>query len=165
MNNDKQEEPKEDEKIEQAIVDYTTDYIIKNDYENYLKLLNSNPKGFQIIFSTWVLEVEVNNGGFNQFFYNNDLNLAKLAYESFIIIEAKRTAEIVKEAIEIFNNEKETISKYKEKRTMEAFMESYKETKLNSVDSKFYNSADNLSKLRIKFIRLNPEQFITSKTS
>src|SRR5229473_4498562 len=54
-----------DDKLEQLIVDAVINRIGKDD-EHKREIIVSMPKGFRFIYATWLLEAEVNNGGFNQ---------------------------------------------------------------------------------------------------
>ncbi len=66
--------------IEQAIIDYIHDYVIQDDYENEYEKVKALSNGMQYVYTTWWLEAEVNNGGFNQYFYNSSGQFAEEAY-------------------------------------------------------------------------------------
>ena len=52
------------------------------------------------------------------------------------------------------------MQKYKDRDTLEAFSESYEHTKLNQLDDEFYDLAEDLSALRIKYIRAHLREFV-----
>jgi len=75
-------------------------------------------------------------------------------------IGAVKHAELIKRAVDIFNDELDMQLKMREIGTIEAFSESYELTKLNEIDNIFYSIDENLSELRIKYIRKNTKKFI-----
>lgn len=149
-----------DNKLEQAIIDFIIDEKIKDNYESEYKIVRSLSKGLQYVYATWLLEGEVNNGGFNQYFYNSAGDFKKEALEGLEHIGATENAKLLSEAIHIYNREKEMHDRVKKKGTIKAFSESYDETELTNLDERFYSLAEDLSKLRIDYIRNNAEEFI-----
>jgi len=148
-----------DDDLLQSIFDFICEEIIKDDYNNAYTKVKSLPIGFQHIYGLWLLEAEVNNGGFNQYFYNNGQFIDE-SYNGCLAIGAKKTAEIVNKAVETIMKEKEIQLEMRKKGTLEAFSESYKETKLGECDEAFFQNADNLQELQIKYIRNNYTDFI-----
>jgi len=148
-----------DENLEIAILDYI-DSKVGNDYENQYLIITNLSKGFQAIYTTWEVEAEVNNGGFNQYFWNSTGEFANEAIEGFKQIKAEEFEKIMKGAVATAISENKEMKKFRDKGTIEAFSESYKHTSLNTYDDEFYNCKENLSALRIKYIRDNPELFV-----
>lgn len=150
-----------DDKLEQAIIDYISSKF-NEDYSNEYQVVISLSPGLRALYSTWLVEAEVNNGGFNQFYWNSSGQFAKESEAGFLLLGALDHYELMKEANMIHEQEKEKMQKYKEKGTLSAFSDSYKETKLNSIDDKFFDLHENLSELRIKYIRSNMGEFISN---
>jgi hypothetical protein len=96
------------------------------------------------MFATSVLDAEVNNGGFDQFFLNLD-DLANSALIGLKHIKAYKHADILNEAIRIFNEQKE---EYAEKRN----------PNLTFCDDKYY-ALENIESFRQKFIVDNIAKF------
>jgi hypothetical protein len=147
-----------DADLEQAIVDYV---IAKLDshHDQEEAVLNRLPKGVRLLWLTWVVEGQVNNGGFNQYYWNtNDVN-SEDAVEAFEFFSAKEHAALMKEANRVRANEIDAMQGFKDQGSLEAFSESYKESKLNPIDSRFYRLNEDLSALRISKIRATPELF------
>jgi len=151
-----------DDKIELAILDYIDTKI--SDYRMRFEVISNMPEGFQMIHSTMTLETQVDNGGFNQFFYNPSGEYAEMALRSLKLIGATKYYEILQNAIETYMNEKENpeLQNLYSQRTLEGFSKSYKLTSLSEWDEKFYALGESLRQLRIDFIRSNPEMFIGS---
>lgn len=56
--------------------------------------------------------------------------------------------------------EKDQIDKFKAQGTLEAFSESYKFSKLDALDERFYKIDEDLSALRVAKIRAEPSLFV-----
>ena len=59
-------------------------------------------KGLQMLWATQLVDDEVNNGGFNQYFFNRSGQWAMEAIEGFRLIGVVERAEIVKAAVDQF---------------------------------------------------------------
>jgi len=145
--------------LEQAIMDYI-DHKVGENYDRQYEIVTGLSKGFQAIYTTWWVEAEVNNGGFNQYFWNSSGEFAIEAIEGFKEIGAIRNAKLMEKAVTIAIKEMPEMKKFHKQGTLEAFSESYKHTKLNDLDDEFYKYEENLSELRITYIRNNPQLFI-----
>ncbi len=150
-----------DDRIEQAIFDNIYE-IIGDDYENELSNVKKLSIGQRAFFSTWIIEGEVNNGGFNQFYFNSSGQYAQMAEIGFMTIGAEKFSELTKRANKIYSENKERLEEFDDG-TMESFSESYKDNPLNDLDTEFYNLYDSekIGELRIKYIRENKNEFIT----
>jgi len=150
-----------DNELEITIMEHVSTRFNKN-WTNEYEVVSAMSPGIRAVYSTMVVESEVDNGGFNQFYWNSSNLFAKEAVEDFERLGAKPFAELMKEANAIRESEKARMQEFKKEDTMEAFSESYKYTKLNELDEKFYKLNENeiLSKLRIKYIREHPEEFV-----
>jgi hypothetical protein len=110
------------------------------------------PNLIRPLYTTLVLQSEVENGGFNQYFWNSSGKLASEAFDDLVSIGAKLHAALLKQAITIENKESAMMSAFKKPQTWDAFAESYKHTDLGSLDSEFYKleKLDNLRSAHIK---------------
>jgi len=150
-----------DDMLETAVLDYIADVKIKNHYDREYYIIKSMSRGFQNIYITWNLENEVNNGGFIQYFYNTSGKFNGEVVESLHNIGGYKTEKIVIDALAVYNKEIAIHNKAKQNGSMESFMNSYSESELDRLDDLFYKSGEDLSKLRIRYIRENTDQFIT----
>jgi hypothetical protein len=101
----------------------------------------------------------VNNGGFNQYYFNTDGRFASEAVSAFEYFAATEHAALMREANSVRALEASEMAKFRERGTLEAFSESYEHSKLGPLDERFYKLSENLSQLRIGRIRQMPEQF------
>ncbi|WP_299892433.1 DMP19 family protein [uncultured Lacinutrix sp.] len=150
-----------DDKLEQAIMDNIDTYF-ENGEHYTLDKISKLTKGQQAVFSTWWLEAEVNNGGFNQFYFNSSGQYAEMAEIGFKTIGAEKFSGLTLRANNLFTENKERLEEFDDG-TMESFSESYKDNPLNDLDTEFYKlyDSENISDLRIKYIRENNKEFTT----
>lgn len=148
-----------DSKLEWNLHDYITDDRLV-DYDNEYETVLSLPEGLIMLYTTWLLEMEVNNGGFDQFFFNSSSELKDETYEGFLKIKAIKHAELLKQASKIYYSKVEIPKDIENAADIEDFIESFKSNKLNELDDLFYNIDENLSELRIRWIRENMDKVI-----
>jgi hypothetical protein len=147
-----------DDKVEQAVIDYVSGRI-GEDYDHEREIVAKLPIGAQALYITWWVEAEVNNGGFNQYYWNSSGQFADQAAEAFEFFSAHEHAALMREANSVRAMEAEKMKQFKDRGSMEAFSESYKESQLGPLDEKFYGTKENLGALRIAKIRSSPEFF------
>lgn len=103
--------------------------------------------------------MEVNSGGFSQFFYNSSGSFSNELVSAFTAIGANVTAAICQKAIAVFGRsipvEKE------ERREMLEELESEEIDKIwEECDDAFYDYEDDLNELNYIFVMKNKEYFI-----
>ncbi|MBP1225519.1 DMP19 family protein [Flavobacterium sp. 1355] len=149
-----------DEDIEGAIYENIVE-TFKGDFDNEFEHIKKLSAGQQMFWATWILEAEVNNGGFNQYYYNSDGEFAEMALNGLKIIKANKFADLVSRANIVYQENKERLSAYDDG-SMESFSKSYKDNPLNKFDDEFYDleKKQNISKLRIKYIREHESEFV-----
>ena len=137
-----------------------------------LEYLNSEPRrgdskhskfnqlnpDLRAIYPIWLVDAEVRNGGFNQYFYNSSGHYAEDAVIGFRHFSMPDHAELVVEAVKVIMNELPLQKALRVIGTLKAFSESYKFTKLNVLDRKYYQLPDALDKLRL-IVNEHPERF------
>ena len=148
-----------DDKLEQAIIDYVVQKIVGR-HDQEAEIIRGMSVGIRATHSTWVVDGEVKNGGFNQFFWNSSRQYAVDAVAGFNLFGLPALARIVERATEVHQKEETRLAKFKQRGSLEAFSESYKENPLNSLDDEYYEAAKNLSATRVAFIRKHPELFV-----
>jgi len=146
-----------DDELEQAVLD-CLDFKIKDNYEQAYETISKISSGFRMVYSTWWLEAEINNGGFNQFFWNRG-EFAEEALEGLRLLDATEHIRLMEKAIEMFVEEEPQQREYYLQNTVEAFRESYQHTKLHLLDEGFYDLPQ-LSPMRLRYIRRHKEQFV-----
>jgi len=147
-----------DSDVEQAIFHYVTSKL-DGHYDQQGEIVRRLSAGVRATYLTWILEAEVNNGGFNQYYFNTDGEFALEAADAFQYFGASEHAALMREANSVRAAEATEMAKFKKKGTLEAFSESYEHSKLGPLDARFYKLSENLRQLRIARIRQMPEQF------
>ena len=124
-------------------------------YGDHLEKLSDEQKNFYFNQS---LEREVNNGGFNQFFYNSTGDFAHETFESLRLIGAVKTARILQNAINEFPNG--TVPKDREQRVVVIkTVEDTANQVWEELDERFFAYEDDLNQLNLEYVRQNLEKF------
>lgn len=141
--------------------DFECDDIVYNTYDKILEKCNYGDnieklnEHERILFITQIVEGEVNNGGFSQFFYNSSGNFSNEIVEAFTQIGALKTAEICKGALTVFPDKAPTNRAERqdllEKLDCDDALEKY--------DEAFYEYEDNLLELNTTYIEKYSEFF------
>jgi hypothetical protein len=147
-----------DDEVEYAILDYVHAKM-DGHYDEEAEFLATLPPGIRALYVTSGVEDEVNNGGFNQYYWNSTGKFANEAVAAFEFFSARKHAELMREANRIHAAEQAEIAKFKEQGTLQAFSDSYKVSKLGPLDERFYSIDENLSALRVAKIRADPASF------
>lgn len=141
-----------DEKLEDKII-ANINSKQEADLTNDKDILPTLSKERQAIYYIYLVEMEVNNGGFDQFYLNKFVNndgsyMFDKTTEAFQLIGATKFADLVKRANQIF---KENEKDFADKKGL-----------FNELDQEFYDTykQENLFDLRTKFIRNNIDAFI-----
>ncbi len=147
-----------DAEVELAIIDYVS-YKLDGHYHEEVNIVGALPTGIRATYLTWIVEAEVHNGGFNQYYFNTDGKFASEAVEAFEYFGAPEHAALMREANTVRASEEIEMAEFKKQGSSQAFSESYEHTKLGVLDDRFYKLTENLSQLCVARIRQMPEQF------
>ena len=141
------EEDADDEDIERNnfVVDMWDTVCEKCEYGDDIERLNEHERVFYV---TQILEQEVNNGGFFQFFYNSSGDFSNELVDAFAKIGAFKTAEICKKALAVFNGNVPTDRNERE----DLLDELDCEDSLSECDDEFYEYEDHLEELNYTYI-------------
>jgi hypothetical protein len=104
------------------------------------------------------LEREINNGGFNQYFFNSSGEFAHLTVQSLRTINAHITADILQKAIDQFPNKKVPHNRT-ERQEILAQIQDLSNPVWEELDQKFFGYEDDLNILNIKFVRQHKDKF------
>lgn len=141
----------------------TNDFVIaliehldeKTQYGEDMSVLSDAERIFYI---TQTLEMEVNNGGFSQFFFNSSGDFSNELVGAFTAIGANTTAGICQKAIDAFGRD---IPVDRDER--QEMLDELESDELNEIleecDSAFYDYEDNLNELNYDFVMKNKESF------
>ena len=149
-----------DDKLLQVIFDNLWSKLV-NDYSKEYETVTSWNRSRQAIYFIWILEGDVNNGGFNQFYFNSSGQFNKFLPDALQLVGADQYAGLIKRANNIFELENKKITEHQDG-TLEGFSKSYNDNPLNKLDREFYelHEKEDLQKLRINYIRSYKKDFI-----
>ena len=100
------------------------------------------PAGQQMLLLTSLLEVEVMNGGFNQYFYNRGEAFASLTLAGYHLLQAHNCAALFGASLEVYHSERAQMLAVKAQGTLQAFSDSYQTTNLTNYDTDFYRAVE-----------------------
>ena len=149
-----------DDDLLQIISDNLASKQPKHHNKEYETVMAWN-KARQAIWEIWLLETEVNNGGYNQFYYNSSGQFYKLLPEALKLVGANKFADLTTRANQIFEKENPKITQHQDG-TLEGFSKSYDDNPLNKFDDEFYAlyKIENLQQIQIEYIRKHKNDFI-----
>lgn len=129
-------------------------------YDKEYEIVLSWNKSRQAIYMISRLEAEVNNGGYNQFYFNSSGQFATALPEALKLVGATKFADLTERANSTFEKEKSKITEAQDG-TVEGFSKSYENNPLNKFDEEFYklNDVENLQKIQVDYIRKNKKEF------
>ena len=125
---------------------------IKCNYGQNIEALNEHER---VLYITQILEQEVNNGGFSQFFYNSSGNFSNELVDAFTKIGAIKTAEICKKALSVFNGPV-PVDRVRRQILLE---ELDCDDALDECDAAFYKYEDKLEELNFAYIMEHRDAF------
>lgn len=137
--------------------------LTRSTEKQYLESLRALPQGRRALYSTWIVQCEVENGGFAQYFWNiEEEGFYDEAIKGFEIIGATTHLDLFTEALSLIRpflprmhamqGPKDRFDVYKPMLMKEGLT-----PKIMALDSRFYQAKPSLSEVRIKYIRQHPE--------
>jgi hypothetical protein len=133
--------------------------------DNYIcKLCSSGDKLEQLtepqrnFYFNQNLEREINNGGFNQFFFNSSGDFTHETIGSLRAIGANKIAEILQQAINEFPNSSVPRDRTERQEVLEQ-IEDKANVVFEQLEQKFQAYEDNLNELNLKYVRENRNSF------
>jgi len=146
----------EDDKLIHAAIAWVYGKTQILDSSRHLEVLSTLPLPCQCVIAVNSVDGEVNNGGFNQYYFNRSHILTVTANAALLAIGAPRLAEIAQKADSTYSQIKDTLGNCEES-TMEEFMASYENNPLNEFDTEYYaaSETEQTEKLLIAYIRQN----------
>lgn len=112
----------------------------------------------RVVFCLDGLEREVNNGGFSQFFENSAGDHALDTIEALRALGAPTMAALVAQAVSIFPGGRPATDRDRRQRELDQLGEQAR-TRLDQLDTAFYEYPENLAALERQYVRANQDQF------
>jgi hypothetical protein len=129
----------EDHKLRNAAISWIYAKIHVVEPQRHLAILSALPKPCQYIIAVNAVDGEVNNGRFNQYYFNLSHIMTVAASEALSAIGAFRLAEIAEKADRAYLQIQDTLGNYREN-TMKEFMASYEDetNPFHALDMEYY---------------------------
>lgn len=147
-----------DAHLEQAIRDFTA-LKIGHDWANDVERVPALGPGFSAVYFLSIMEAEVSNGGFYQFFYNEGRKAVLHARDGAELLGLSALSAVISKALQIEEIERDKMAKVKAEGTIEAFFESYDDISFEPADDAFQRLELDLQKAIVSFIRRRSELF------
>jgi len=151
-----------DEKLMQVVFDNLTQKLPTSytEEEEYETVLGWN-KSRQAIYMIWILESEVNSGGYNQFYSNSGGQYHKYLPDALKLVGADKLADLTQRANDVFEKENQKSTENQDSTIVE-ISKSYPSYLFKRFDDEFYKIAqvENLNQIQVDFIRNHKEKFI-----
>lgn len=123
----------------------------------YGELFNKLTSAEKTIYLCQELEGEVNNGGFDQFFFNSSGDFTMETLSALRDIGAKKTYELLERAISLFPDKYVPQDRTKRQNIL---LKRVKVKKFDKLDDAFYEYQDNLMELNYCFVMKHKSEFI-----
>ena len=143
------------ERRDMIVMEIDTYLNEKSEYGEKIEKLNSSQRTFLFVEN---LEREINNGGFNQFYFNSSGDFSQETLNALLEIGAEKTAKVVENANSEFDNGNVPKDRTERQNKLELIEEKAEEN-WEKCDTEFYEYQDDLTELLIAFILKNKADF------
>jgi Domain of unknown function (DUF4375) len=138
---------------------YRTDSLVLA-FEAALDAKQAHSLPERIILAVASLEREVNNGGFNQFFFNSSRKYAYFVAEAFRLIGCPATASLCDQAVAAVSGQAVLGSKQLQQRAVDASEDL--NARLHDLDTSFYKCPEPIEERLFAYIKANRSSIETS---
>jgi hypothetical protein len=121
-------------------------------HEAYVAAL---PKQWRIVYVAVSLDGEVMNGGFHQYFWNTEGKWNRDAEESLATMEAQSFLKLFRDAKKIFDAHDYPTEKAKAGKSWDLFSVGYKEKRMGSLDTSYFEEKKTLPTFVGEYIKRN----------
>lgn len=121
-------------------------------------IVRSLPAGVRAIYTTWLVDAEVNAGGFHQYFFNSSSQYAGDALAGYELLGAEEYASIMRSAIATYEIDRERLGAV-EAEDPERFAESPVHGALREIDQRYYALGDRIYHKWAVFVIDRPDAF------
>lgn len=121
-------------------------------------IVRALPAGVRAIYTTWLVDAEVNAGGFRQYFFNSSGRYAGEALAGYELLAADEYAAVMRSAIATFEIDRERLASF-EAEDPEVLAESPVHAALAEVDQRYYALGDRIYHAWAVFVIDHPQAF------
>jgi uncharacterized protein DUF4375 len=121
-------------------------------------IIRALPPGIRAIYTTWLVDAEVNAGGFRQYFFNSSGRYAGDALAGYELFAAEEYAAVMRAAIATFEVDRERLASF-EADDPELLAESPAHAALDELDQRYYALGDRIYHAWAVFVVDHPDAF------
>ncbi|MCI0343020.1 MAG: DMP19 family protein [Planctomycetales bacterium] len=148
-----------DETLEYSLTSYALAQVGDDlSYEN--PKFRELPEGLQAYLVVAIVDGELGNGGFNQFFFNSSGQLGLGAPAAFEFFGLPNVAVLMRDALRLLVARAPILEDARRQGTMEAFMATYRDNPFEALDRKYYELEAEVRSACVRYIRAHPDQFL-----
>lgn len=138
-------------------------FRLLGDFKNEDAVMRRMPEGLRAYYAMFIMDGEINNGGFEQYYVNTDGSWEREALRCYEMIGAKQHVEVVRKAIAIADSDLPGDERDRAKGNEEAFASVYKDSELSKLNDAYYDvdEKDPWTPRLAAYVRAHPEQFVT----
>ncbi len=129
--------------------------------QDEIKLATQFSAGQKALYFFWYMDAEVTNGGFIQFYWNENRKYVPPIIDGLKLIQDTSMLELVKLADKEYQINESRFILQKQKDNWEPLYEEIK--KFDELDSMYFSTHKKTMELIEKYVRLNPEAFVKFK--
>ncbi|QVK18978.1 DUF4375 domain-containing protein [Mycoplasmatota bacterium] len=151
-----------DEKLVDKLYSYVVELTGNSRGHDEEEILNQINRPTKCVYMVELMNYEVENGGFGQYFYNSSGYFAFEVLDCLKEIGALEGYNITKEAIDFVNKDNLNKDDYKEKqisRQLFQYPNNENDQKFDELSNKYYNYVEEIRKLLVKYVRENIHLF------
>ena len=125
--------------------------------ETLVKILEASPSGFGVVHSAWLLDAEIQNGGFHQYFWNHGRAYVEMTRRSLSKLGATEHLALFEKALVLLDREPIEPPDGAPEEVLQAFSTSAIASPMNALDSRWYDLPE-IAAMLIGFLRAHPEE-------
>jgi hypothetical protein len=120
-------------------------------------IIRALPAGVRAVYTTWLVDAEVNAGGFRQYFFNSSGQYAGDALAGYELLGAEEYAGVMRSAIATFEIDRDRLAAFEAEDPELA--RSPADAALQEVDQRYYALGDRIYHRWAVFVVTQPETF------
>ena len=140
-----------DEQLEESLIAYVTDIICAA--PNEIDALAAFPEAIQNWYPTAVLDIEVLNGGFNQFFFNSSSVYAETLPDACRKVGIPEVGALIAEGAGLLTNHAAALRAAERAGTIDAFFETYIDAPFEHLDDQYAVRQEEWHQRRVSYLR------------
>ncbi|MBC7793095.1 MAG: DUF4375 domain-containing protein [Clostridia bacterium] len=140
-----------DEQLEESLISYVSEIVCAA--PNEIEALAAFPEAIQNWYPTAVLDIEVLNGGFNQFFFNSSSAYAEMLPDACRKVGIPEVGALVAEGTRLLTKHADALHAAEKAGTIDAFFATYIDAPFEHLDDQYAAREDEWHQCRVGYLR------------